>query len=77
MRQAVEELAQVVPLSQACEALGLPRSSLYRSRQPQPAREPQPRPASPRALSPAEKETVHQVLNSQRFADSAPHQVYA
>ncbi len=57
----------------------MPRASVYRTRQ---AVEPEvqsfPEPAtSPRALSQAEKADVRQMLNSQRFQDSAPRQVYA
>ena len=62
-------------VSAACEALGVPRSSFYRARQPQ--SEPKPRPTPERALTPEEKEAVRQMLNSERFQDSAPRQVYA
>ena len=53
------------------------RSSLYRKRpkvvsQPKPERHP-----SPRALPLAEKEIVRQELNSERFADQAPREVFA
>lgn len=63
----------------ACQALGIPRSSLYRARQPgwvrpEPVAPPKP---SPRALSQAEKNAVRQVLNSERFQDQAPREVYA
>jgi putative transposase len=58
----------------ACQALGLPRSSYYRWLQPQPARS---RPASPRSLSPTEREQVRLLLNSERFQDQAPREVYA
>ena len=63
----------------ACQALSVPRRGLYRSRQavaaqPQSACEPV---ASPRALSQAEKAAVRQILNSERFQDQAPREVYA
>ena len=63
----------------ACQALNVPRSGLYRSRQavaakPQPPCEPV---ASPRALSQSEKAEVRQILNSERFQDQAPREVYA
>ena len=77
MIQAAEALAQEVPVSCACEALEFPRSSLYRARQPRTDGQKQPRPSPPRALSQIEKETVHKVLNSERFQDSPPRQVYA
>ncbi len=75
MIQAAEQLAESVGVSVACQALGVPRSSLYRARQPKKA--PQPRPTPERALSQEEKDQVRQVLNSERFQDSAPRQVYA
>jgi len=75
MIQAAEQLAESVGVSAACQALGVPRGSLYRARQPKKA--PQPRPTPERALSQEEKDQVRQVLNSERFQDSAPRQVYA
>ncbi len=61
------------------QALGLPPSSLYRKkrRREQPAVEARPRPPSPRALSPAEREAVVEVLHSQQFIDKAPAAVWA
>lgn len=73
--QMTEQLAPQIGLSAACQVLGVPRSSLYRARRPQPAAKPRPTPA--RALSQAEKAEVRQVLNSERFQDAAPRQVYA
>lgn len=66
-------------LTAACQALEIPRSSLFRHRagagkSPLPAR---PRPAPPRALNPAERQAVHDTLNQPRFADQAPAEVYA
>ena len=78
MIQSTEQLAETVGVSSACQVLEVPRSSLYRARQvkanPQPASEPA---ASPRALSQVEKAEVRQMLNSQRFQDSPPREVYA
>jgi putative transposase len=53
----------------------VPRSRIYRARRPK--AEPAPRPRPARALSAEEKATVRAVLNSERFCDSAPRQVYA
>lgn len=64
-------VAGVAPL---CDALGLPRPSYYRRLT---ARAPRPRPAPPRALSPAETAAVLAQLHSPRFADLAPAEVYA
>ena len=75
MIQAAEELAESVGVSDACRVLGVPRSSLYRARRPK--LPPAPRPSPRQALSREEKETTHQVLNSERFWDCSPRQVYA
>jgi putative transposase len=77
MIQATGALAKKVSVSRACEALGFPRSSLYRAHQPRPEIEKQSRPTPPRALSQAEKDTVRAVLNNARFQDNSPRQVYA
>jgi hypothetical protein len=63
--QMTEQLAPQIGLSSACQVLGVPRSSLYRARQPKPA--PKARPKSARALSGEQKAEVRQVLNSERF----------
>jgi putative transposase len=68
-------LGQRIGRVAACESLAVPRSSLYRARQPQPPVKPRPTPA--RALSPEERRAVREGLNSERFQDSVPRQVYA
>ena len=73
--KAANQLSEQVGVSAACQTLGVPRSSLYRARQPK--HEPKPRPTPERALKPKEKEQVLQVLNSEQFQDSAPREVYA
>ncbi len=79
MIQAAEQLGKTVGIVAACEALEVSRTGLYRERQmeaveAEPTREPaQP----PRTLSQAERDAVRQVLNSERFQDSAPREVYA
>ncbi len=40
MIQAAEQLGKQVGVSAACRALGVPRSSLYRARQPKPVAKP-------------------------------------
>ena len=75
MIDQAEQLGQQLSVSSACQALGVPRSSLYRARQPQPPQAARPRPE--RALSEADKAEVRTVLNSDRFQDCAPRQVYA
>ena len=72
---AAQQLSASVGLSAACAALGVPRSSFYRARQPK--SKAQPRPTPERALTPEEKERVCQTLNSELFQDCAPREVYA
>jgi putative transposase len=73
--QVVEGLREQIGVKAACQAVGLPRSQFYRLRQPRPARLPKAEPA--RKLTEAERETVRTLLNSPRFADQAPREVYA
>jgi putative transposase len=75
----VNELARRVPLVDACPALSLPRSTFYRLQHSVPVATPSVRPKapSPRAFSGAEKETVLTLLNSERFQDYAPREMYA
>lgn len=77
--QAAAQLAETDGATVACAALRVPRSTLYRHRVP--LAEPEVRPvapaASPRALSPSEQVAVRETLNSVRFQDQAPRQVYA
>lgn len=72
-----EQLAETVGVSVACRALGVVRSSLYRSRLSVVVEPKSERRVSPRALQPAEKAEVREVLNSGRFQDQAPREVYA
>jgi putative transposase len=87
----ISELTSQVGVATACQALAVPRSSFYRSRQssspkadlsltvdssptvvspPLPVR-------SPRSLSEEEKSVVRETLNSPRFVDQTPREVYA
>ena len=75
MIEVTEALGEDVGVSEACRALSVPRSSVYRARQPQAERAP--RPTSPRALSDEEKAKIRVILNSERFCDSSPREVYA
>ena len=72
---AVEELSPTVGTAPACEAIGVPRATVYRSRAPRP--EAKPRPTPQRALSRAERQEVLDTLHSERFVDMAPAAVYA
>ena len=80
MRQTALKLAIDIGVGRACQVLGVPRSSVYRHRgaqhKPEPNR-PKKRPMPSRALEQQERTQVLDVLNSDRFADAAPRQVYA
>ena len=75
MIATAEQLAPRLGLTTACDVLSVPRSSIYRARRPKAT--PAARPDPVRALSVAEREQVHQTLNSERFVDRAPREVYA
>ena len=77
MRAATEALSTQIPVTRACDALAFPRSSLYRARRPPVKKEAVTRPTPARALQPEEKEMVRDLLNSERFCDRSPYQVYA
>lgn len=77
--EAVDQLAAAIGVAEACRVLGVPRASHYRARQtlepPSPALSECPAPA--RSLSAEERTTLREVLNSPRFQDCAPREVYA
>jgi len=77
MEQAVEELTPIVGTRPACAALSVAPATLYRRRRPPVPREPKPRTQPARALTPQEREAVHDVLTSERFIDRSPAQVWA
>ncbi len=61
-----------------CSAFGEPRSSYYRSQRPVPQEPPiVPCRSSPRRLTEDEERHALQILNSERFRDTAPGEVYA
>lgn len=75
MRSAEGLAKQIGHTRRACEVLGVPRASLYRSRKP-----PVPtasRPTPHRALGSTERTRVLEVFHSPRFVDKAPAQVFA
>ena len=80
MEIAITTLSPIVGTAAACHALGWPRSSWYRAhrRSPAPPRPPRPAPRpQPRALQPAERQQVLEVLHAERFWDATPASVYA
>jgi putative transposase len=78
MNEIGEDLSQQVPVRRACQVLGLPPTALYRSRKGAGVgRRSKDTPGSRRALQPEEKDLVRNTLNSERFADQAPGEIYA
>jgi len=71
-----------IPLSPACEALGVPRSTAYRHMRPAAERAPRQcsdevvRP-SHRRLSDQERAQIVETMHSERFIDQTPRQAYA
>ena len=74
MIQEAKQLLEKLNVSAACRALGVPRSSFYRVQQPALSAPPT---TPPRAFKTEEKVKVREVLNSERFQDQAPREVYA
>lgn len=70
-----EQLAPVVGVVPTCQALGISRASFYRRRRLRHTVKSS-RPKPKRSLSPTERQTVLEVLNSKRFSDKAPAEVY-
>jgi transposase InsO family protein len=75
MIEAAEEVGESTGVSAACRALGVPRSSVYRAREPKTS--PAPRPTPDRALSPVEKREVrdHVVQVALAHPDKSPRQL--
>jgi len=71
---AALELAAHVGLAPACEAMGVPRATVYRRLRPRLVPSPK---RSPRALSAEERARVLEVLHSERFRDLSVAEVYA
>jgi putative transposase len=64
--------------SALCQSVGVSRASFYRRRPPgRPAPPRSPRAPSSRALGPAERQVVLDVLHSERFVDHSPAEVHA
>ena len=73
--QSAEAFGKSIGIQAACAAWIVPRSSLYRARAPQGVRS-SPK-NSARALSQVERIKVREELNSERFQDRSPREVYA
>jgi putative transposase len=83
MNAVINERASIIPLSRACDALVLNRSTVYHRTKRRTLSEEQRASAlsrkhcrQQRALSTTEREAVIKVLNSEEFIDQPPMQVY-
>jgi putative transposase len=69
-----EQVEPPVPITRACEALGVSRATLYRhTTPPAPPVPREPRPI-PRKLDEAERNAIIDVLHSPEFVDQPPHE---
>jgi putative transposase len=80
--EAIAELAPRIGTRAACAAAGVPQATWYRRhRTSSPPQRPVPVPhkerVQPRALAPAERAAILDVLHSARFADTAPAEAWA
>ena len=77
---AIAELAPVIGVRDACEAVGAAQAGWYRRQSPAPER-PAPVPhrerVQPRALAEDERQAILDELHSDRFADVSPIEVWA
>ena len=74
---ATMELTSAVGTGLACRAFGVPLATYHRRRKPKRLAQPLKVRRSPRRLATEERGVVLATLNSERFADCAPSQVYA
>ena len=74
---AVETVTTTGETAALCQSVGLARATLYRRRRPARSSTPRPRAPSARALVPAERQAVLDVLHSERFLDQSPAEVQA
>lgn len=78
MMRFVGELSKhKVTVQTACAALQVPRSQYYRAKSPVACQTAQNLSVLPRGLPPNERKSVLDTLDSARFQDSAPREVYA
>ena len=80
MIETTTDLAAAIGTQPACRQLGVPRSKYYRTKRSRPGTQGQAkrlRKKPRRALSELERAEVRLLLNSDRFCDASPRQVYA
>jgi putative transposase len=75
---AIEAVTTTGATAALCQSVGLAHATLYRRRHPARSSTPTlPRAPSARALVPAERQAVLDVLHSERFVDQSPAEVHA
>lgn len=74
---AIAELAQHIGVQSACAVFAFPRSRFYRRHQAKTVVEKPRRTQPSRTLSADERIQVRDLLDSERFADASPYEVYA
>ena len=74
--ETISEMGPQLGVAPMCTALDVPPATYYRRRRPKPQRSVR-RPSPARALPPAERAAVLEVLHEPRFVDRAPAEVYA
>lgn len=77
MLRTQQLVEQRVPVTRACQAMAIPPSSYYLARQEKKQQPKERVSRSTRALSETERDKMRELLNSERFADQAPRQVFA
>lgn len=75
--KVIAEIAEHVGVRSACAALDVPPSSYYRSRQPKHYGPKKRRPRPVRALPEEERNEIVEIMQSPRFIDVAPPEIYA
>ncbi len=76
--KATQKLSNYVGIKAACDALLTPRASFYRRmKTKKPSEKPNNKVSPPLALSSEERQSVVDILHSERFVDKAPRQIYA
>ena len=75
--KVITALATVLSVAAACRHMGVPRSSYYRAQRPEPPPRRRRRWRRARLISRAERAEIRAILNSDRFCDMPPRQIYA
>ena len=77
--ETVEKLGEEIGLRRACDAIGVPRASIYRQRRATPVdsgAKTNPR-RSPRSMTPGERNMVKEELFAERHINASPREIYA